>query len=402
MKYFQSAFVLFLTVVCAAAEVDFQTFNRQLGLPLLADDNLWDDPSSPVLARLAGPNGKIDFTDFPNGKIGTITPDKSSFFGIPVEQFRLFLLPDGKLSGVDILLTNKGDSIVDGRTTKFARELRQDIREVETRLTQLLGSGESAFHGSGRTTTKLKVWYWKKLAVLPEGVRREYLVIHLIPREKVNSRRRNRTEALDTAELNLTGNLEKNARGDVYIKNIPMVAQGSKGYCVPATLERCFLYYGITGIDMHRIADWSETDATDGTKLAKALSGVRPVLKEYGLNMEELGGTSMRHIVRAINCGYPIVLTLYSTDDYVERMLDNTTRRELVPLKEWKKTLRRQKRLPSRRKGAHVCLIIGYNEETGELAVSNSWGEQYLLHWVRLEDVKAVMQDVPLYAMEPR
>jgi hypothetical protein len=25
-------------------------------------------------------------------------------------------------------------------------------------------------------------------------------------------------------------------------------------------------------------------------------------------------------------------------------------------------------------KGAHACLIIGYNKITGELAVSNSWG----------------------------
>ena len=24
----------------------------------------------------------------------------------------------------------------------------------------------------------------------------------------------------------------------------------------------------------------------------------------------------------------------------------------------------------------HICLIVGFNEETGEIAVSNSWGDQ--------------------------
>jgi hypothetical protein len=29
-----------------------------------------------------------------------------------------------------------------------------------------------------------------------------------------------------------------------------------------------------------------------------------------------------------------------------------------------------------------VCLIVGYNEETQELAVSDSWGARYERRWV--------------------
>ena len=38
----------------------------------------------------------------------------------------------------------------------------------------------------------------------------------------------------------------------------------------------------------------------------------------------------------------------------------------------------------------HICMIIGYNEETQELAVSDSWGPNYELRWVHIDIAKAV------------
>ncbi|MEO0416251.1 MAG: hypothetical protein AAF226_14985, partial [Verrucomicrobiota bacterium] len=38
----------------------------------------------------------------------------------------------------------------------------------------------------------------------------------------------------------------------------------------------------------------------------------------------------------------------------------------------------------------HICMIIGYNEETQELAVSDSWGPRYELRWVHVDICKAV------------
>jgi hypothetical protein len=32
----------------------------------------------------------------------------------------------------------------------------------------------------------------------------------------------------------------------------------------------------------------------------------------------------------------------------------------------------------------HICMIIGYNEQTEELAVSDSWGKKFELRWVPL------------------
>ena len=38
----------------------------------------------------------------------------------------------------------------------------------------------------------------------------------------------------------------------------------------------------------------------------------------------------------------------------------------------------------------HICMVIGYNESTNEVAVSDSWGPRYELRWVHLDIAKAV------------
>ena len=43
----------------------------------------------------------------------------------------------------------------------------------------------------------------------------------------------------------LPRNVEKADNGDIYVSNLPMVDQGAKGYCVAATVQRLFEYYGI-------------------------------------------------------------------------------------------------------------------------------------------------------------
>ena len=40
----------------------------------------------------------------------------------------------------------------------------------------------------------------------------------------------------------------------------------------------------------------------------------------------------------------------------------------------------------------HACLIIGYNEDTGEIAVSDSWGAEYEERWVSAEHAQQVSQ----------
>jgi hypothetical protein len=40
--------------------------------------------------------------------------------------------------------------------------------------------------------------------------------------------------------------------------------------------------------------------------------------------------------------------------------------------------------------GGHICLIIGYNQQTGEIAISDSWGPRFAERWVRAREAQKV------------
>jgi hypothetical protein len=74
----------------------------------------------------------------------------------------------------------------------------------------------------------------------------------------------------------LPGNVARHDKGNVFIRNLPMVDQGNKGYCLPASTQRIFEYYGI-GADMHQIAQVAESDPGKGTSalsMAKELDRI--------------------------------------------------------------------------------------------------------------------------------
>jgi len=78
---------------------------------------------------------------------------------------------------------------------------------------------------------------------------------------------------------------------------------------------------------------------------------------------------------------------MYSTDEY-NKIADERTRAraQAADAAAWKKALaesrKGQKPLKPDRDHGHVCMIIGYNKETGEVAVSDSWGPHFEERWV--------------------
>jgi hypothetical protein len=63
---------------------------------------------------------------------------------------------------------------------------------------------------------------------------------------------------------------------------------------------------------------------------------------------------------------------------------------------EWSKSLdparKAAKKIPIDVKRGHMCMIIGYNEKTGEIAVTDSWGPQFAERWMTEEEANAVSQ----------
>ena len=46
--------------------------------------------------------------------------------------------------------------------------------------------------------------------------------------------------------------------------------------------------------------------------------------------------------------------------------------------------------MATNRDNYHICMVIGYNEATNEVAVSDSWGPRYEIRWVHVDIAKAV------------
>ena len=381
--------------------------NRAVGAGLFSDrQTLWETPVAEVVKRmkLALPKGSEK-----TPTVSVFTKRKSSFFGCGVEEFRFFCR-EGKITRIDVMLLNKGDSVKgkvpSSRRFEFSKRLQREERVLSRNLDTAFGSANSIVFGIGSQSRRMPHWFCREAAIAVEMVDREYLMLHVFPREQAGRPNfRKDTLRVDRAKLDLTKNIRREKNGDVFISGVPMVDQGSKGYCVPATLERCFRYYGITEFDMHRIADAGKTAAGGGTALSNALAGLAPMLHDCRMRRVSLGRLRLRGVAGAIDAGTPIIWALYSSPEYLQRLQEhNAARAKIESPAAWKADLKKMRRLPSSKKGAHVCLIIGYNLTTGEIAVSNSWGAApgADIAWVRFADAAAADADEDLYVLQPR
>ena len=75
-----------------------------------------------------------------------------------------------------------------------------------------------------------------------------------------------------------------------------------------------------------------------------------------------------------------------STPSFQQTANDNTARRNGKKVK--KKNDSGQTEDSS--SGGHICLIIGYNKKTGEIAISDSWGPRFAERWVPCTDMEKV------------
>ena len=210
-------------------------------------------------------------------------------------------------------------------------------------------------------------------------------------------------------------NVKRNDEGDVYVANVPMVDQGDKGYCSVAAAERVLRYFG-QNMDEHEIAQLAGTSAGGGTSVRGMIAAVEAIgkkcklgkrevvskigswedaekrLKEYNkaakhlkkpeLNMNdyitEQGNSRTFSVGDMERSMEPKVLKAMSMKDkagytkFIKGIREQTARG--VPLF-WSVRLGvyPEAGVPQTA-GGHMRLIIGYNEEKGEIIYSDTWG----------------------------
>lgn len=377
---------------------EHEALNAILGIGLFTDLNLWDDPSAAVAKRLSWPRESK-------------TDSQSSFRYYPGANYRILKARpysavlygnSGKVEHVSIVFANKGDFKFSnppssGEISDMQRAIERDFEQIRNLLSEQFGEPDRQQFGAGRGIKQLiERWDWKSHAFILASEDGEYTgmkIMHSLVADNKGLGGKISDAALRKLAVD---NIIKKANGDVLVGNIPMVDQGPKGYCVPATFERYLRYMQIPA-DMYILAMAGQTQVGSGTSLAKIIDAVDGYVGSQNRSMKEIGGEiKLRTVKKYVDEGLPIIWTMFSSREYNSFVNKRTTERLSVnDWKVWKDRSKNEARdihLLKDFMSAHACMIIGYNNKTEEIAVSDSWGPSYAVRWVPVDQIEQVSQ----------
>ncbi len=326
-----------------------------------------------------------------------------SLFGAMPYSVALYSNQDGLVTGVSAVYANKGDfgsnagfaaDHFKGGTTATASTLEaamiQDEQTVSKALTSALGAPKEQRFGEGKTRRKILRWDWNGHSFLLSNEEGEYVGLQIVSTETADAGGKSSRMKDEDLKKRLIESVVKADNGDVSISQIPMVDQGPKGYCVPATFERAMRTMGMDA-DMYLLAMIGQSSAGGGTVVELLLDGIRSQVYNKGRRPkdEEVKDMKIRDVKKYIDQGVPVMWTMFSMDDYNDVADKNSKTRKTVTdwaayateIAETAKPIALKSKPDDNR---HVCMIIGYNEKTSELAVSDSWGASFELRWVPL------------------
>ena len=386
-----------VSALCRAADPTPGELNRILGTPLFGAEELWKERPSAAVRRL-----NVNCRAERSGEERMFAARVARLvFGIQAAEIRIFAVGDA-VARVDFFLVNKGDSAIGNkRGGDIRKELHHARADLDKLLRENFGKPRKVFFGEGTLRRQLPAWTAGRYAFVVDYADGEYLIVRVVPPEKLAERRRSVETKAEPRE-SYVAKVRRADNGDVWIADVPMVDQGRKGYCVPATVERLLRYFGVEGVDMHKLAEKYRTGVGGSTRADRMAHGSRKLLAEHGLKMRALGSLSRRTVARQIDRGIPVVWFHYSTEGFRERIEFSLNSRRRATPEGWKKILSTQKRIRRRSEDAHVALLVGYNRGTGEFAVSNSWGDRYRIAWVRYADMEQADAGLDLFVVEPR
>lgn len=385
--------------------VTAEQINEAMGHPLFAGATLWSSKPEEVAARLDWPRESKtaigeSYRAYPDAEYRLLgaRPHSAALYG-----------ENEQVTGLSVVYANKGDSFgaagggeehfIKGKPVPGGMEgvrmiMENDAETIAGKLAALLGEPKRQRFGEGESRVDVQRWDWAGHSFLLSHVPDEYVSLAVQTIEAADNRGNTARVPDSVIRERARGFVEKRDNGDVVITNIPMVDQGPKGYCVPATAERCMRFFGIPA-DMYLLAMAGETQAGGGTSVELLLSNIGSDIKRKGRSFEiSEGELKMRDIQKSIDSGIPMIWAVYSTKEFNETSTARTKERK----ESWEShknavaaAAADPKLSPDPSRG-HVVIIMGYNAETNEIAFSDSWGERYLERWITLPEAEQVSQ----------
>ena len=394
----------------APAAVSAGELNKVIGAPLFSDNAvLWDEKASSVARRLGMPresrtSRQSSYRKYPSGS--------SSFLG--ARPFSIALYGEaGKMVRLSLVFANKGDffaaegggedhfkkkKIKKGELRKFREAMRADEKAVTASLSGALGEPSVQSFGEGKARQRVERWDWNGHAFLLAEENNEYVSLQVEPTASADERGKVKRASDSAVRERIRANVERRPNGDVVVGDIPMVDQGPKGYCVPATFERCMRHVDVPA-DMYLLAMVGESDLGGGTGVDDLVSAVQRDVRRKGRSVKSFTSrVKATSLARYLDDGIPIIWSMNSSDAFNE--IANRRTRERKFIKDWEawaKQVRKEQRkardLSKDDSNSHVAIIIGYNKETGEIAFSDSWGNAYRERWVGEKEAQEVSED---------
>ncbi|MBK1789653.1 C39 family peptidase [Persicirhabdus sediminis] len=181
--------------------------------------------------------------------------------------------------------------------------------------------------------------------------------------------------------------LVEDKEGNVFIKGIPMVDQGRKGYCVVASVQRLFEHFGI-GADMHQLAQITNADPQMGTNTLKMADALGDIDYRFKTRLKIIGMMGSNGRMVTVDQKRDVY---YQGKELDERRVLKAIRDSInigVPLL-WSLELGKYQEEPNlnpQTQGGHMRIIIGYNDDQEKIIFSDSWGAGHEFKTMKMRD----------------
>jgi hypothetical protein len=388
-------------------KLDPAVVNEAVGQPLFDTAPLWTSSAEEVAARLKiPPESKTKNAS----SYRAYTKDDYLMFGAHPYSVAMYAEND-KVTGFSLVFANKGDLFSskgsgelhfdkDTPPAKAAAIVKtamdKDLAAIAESLTKQLGAPKKERFGEKAGRMNMQRWDWRGHAILLAEAEGVYVGVQIVTTAFADAGGKVEDMTDKVIRARVLANLEKRANGDVVVGDIPMVDQGPKGYCVPATAERAMRYLGIPA-DMYILANAGQSGFGGGTNVDMLLEGMAGQIRSKRRSFNTWNGElKLKEIAKYIDKGVPLMWCLYSTDKFNETANKRTKeRKDVTDWAAWKTKVTEESAgnsLPKDKDTAHVVLIIGYNKDTNEIAFSDSWGERYKERWITVPEAEMVSQ----------
>jgi hypothetical protein len=334
-------------------------------------------------AKKLRPDDTPDLPVFPTNSAPDLAPELTTGPADDLEMLRAMNQDD---------LARVGQDVRDA----FAKALKQDTQTLTDGLTKLFGDPQhTGFGGGAETRERVLRWDWQGHAFLLSSPKDAYVTLRIVPIDFADNYGKGDVIDRDELKTELAQRVKQSDSGDVVVGDIPMVDQGPKGYCVPATWERYLRYLGIPA-DMYVLANAAGTSQL-GTGLDAMVVNFDSLVTLYHRRIDgSTGDLDLKTIARSIDAGLPIMWACSIHLPFEKAISSRKKERDAVTdWNAWAAKLQEQDKteIPAEITGSPIA-------RTNEVAISDSWSKAYAIRWLTLDEANAINAG-HTYVIEP-